>query len=74
MQLQDAQGNSATKVLYLGDPLTAPDNRGFRTADTVNATLGSKTYRLILTEVLPFPNTANPNPAEKTAKVSVAAL
>ncbi|WP_210490031.1 hypothetical protein [Rufibacter aurantiacus] len=74
VQLQDAQGNSITKVLYLGDPLTAPDNRGFRTADTLNATLGSKTYRLTLTEVLPFPNTAYPNPAEKTAKLSVTAL
>ncbi|KAA3440181.1 hypothetical protein [Rufibacter hautae] len=74
LQLQDTRGNSTTKVLYLGDPLTVPDNRGFRDADTVNATLGSKTYRLILTEVLPFPNTTDQNPPEKTAKVSVTAL
>ncbi|WP_207433923.1 hypothetical protein [Sabulibacter ruber] len=74
VQVKDAQGNNATKILYLGDALTAPENRGVRSADTVNVALGSKTYRLILTEVQPYPNTSDPNPAEKTAKISVTAL
>ncbi len=74
LRVQDAQGNAATKILYLGDALTAPEDRGVREADTVLVALGSKSYRLVLTEVQPYPNTSDPNPPEKTAKVSVATL
>jgi hypothetical protein len=74
VQLQDRQGNSTTKILYLGDALTAPDNRGTRSADTVHASLQGKLYRLILTEVLPFPTTSDTTSTPKSAKISVLAL
>ncbi|MBC3540789.1 hypothetical protein ACFSC6_21875 [Rufibacter sediminis] len=74
VQLQDARGNSATKILYLGDALAAPENRGPRSADTVHVSMTNKVYRLILTEVLPLPNASDPSPAPVTAKMSVVAL
>ena len=74
LHLQDASGASASQQLYLGAPLPAPNNRGFREADTVTVQVGNKPYRLILTDVQPFPNTSNPNPAEKKAMVIVQAL
>ncbi|WP_197088578.1 hypothetical protein [Rufibacter radiotolerans] len=74
LQLQDTRGNEATKTLYLGDALPAPDNRGMRSADTVLVSMGPRQYQLILSEVQPYPNTANTSPAEKTAKIEVRAL
>jgi hypothetical protein len=74
LQLQDTRGNEATKTLYLGDALPAPDNRGPRSADTVQVSMGSRQYHLILSEVQPYPNTADTSPAEKTAKLEVKAL
>ncbi|GAB2527155.1 hypothetical protein [Rufibacter soli] len=74
LQLQDTRGNEATKTLYLGDALPAPDNRGPRSADTVQVSMGSRQYQLILSEVQPYPNTADTSPAEKTAKLEVKAL
>ncbi|MFB9861810.1 hypothetical protein [Rufibacter immobilis] len=74
VQVKDQKGNEATKILYLGDALTVPEDRGIRSADTVQVLLGGKPYQLILTEVQPYPNTSDARPAPKTAKVSIAAL
>ncbi|WP_192822348.1 hypothetical protein [Rufibacter sp. LB8] len=75
VQLLEINGSaSVTKQLYLGDALEAPDNRGPRAADTVEVGLSGKNYQIILSEVQPYPNTSDPNPAEKTAKLSLRTL
>lgn len=73
-QINDSQGNSTTKRLYLGDALPVPDNRGSRTADTVEVALGNKHYLLILSDVQPYPNTSDSIPTEKKVTVSVLSL
>ncbi|WP_181305008.1 hypothetical protein [Rufibacter sp. XAAS-G3-1] len=73
-QLTDAQGVSMSQQLYLGNPLPAPNNRGFREADTVVVHLGNKPYRLVLSEVQPYPNFNNPSPTKQKAMLSVQAL
>lgn len=72
--VKDAQGQSATKQLYLGEALLAPNDRGNRSADTVTVALGDKNYQLILRDVHPYPNTSDANPPAKTVKVAVRSL
>ncbi|RNI28579.1 hypothetical protein [Rufibacter latericius] len=74
LEVQDANGLKTNQRLYLGGPLPAPDNRGFREADTVVVQLGNKPYQLILSDVQPYPDLKNPSPSEKKAMVSVQAL
>ncbi|KAA6433349.1 hypothetical protein FOE74_12760 [Rufibacter glacialis] len=74
LHLQDANGQTLNQQLYLGEQLPAPNNRGFRTADTVLVQLSNKPYRIILSDVQPYPGFNNPSPSEKKAMVSVSAL
>ncbi|QHL88365.1 hypothetical protein GU926_13360 [Nibribacter ruber] len=74
LEVKDAAGNSQSQVLYLGEKLPAPNNRGDRSADSVEVQLGQKNYRLILHSVLPYPNTSAPTPEEKIVSVTVRSL
>jgi hypothetical protein len=74
LHLQDANGHTLDQQVYLGAPLPAPNNRGFREADTVVVQLSNKPYRLILSDVQPYPNLNNPSSTEKKAMISVLAL
>ncbi len=46
--------------MCLGDCMTLYPKGGFREADTANINLEGTKYRLILTEVNPYPNTTKP--------------
>ena len=46
--------------MCLGDCLGLSPKGGFREADTANISLDGNKYRLILTEVSPYPNTTQP--------------
>ncbi len=46
--------------MCLGDCITVYPKGGFREADTANISLDGTKYRLILTEVNPYPNTTKP--------------
>lgn len=74
VQLQDAAGRSVQQKLYLGGALPAPNDRGFRSADSVAVAVGGKRYLVVLQEVQPFPTAADPNPVPKTARVTVRPL
>ncbi len=74
LEVKKATGAHVTQQLYLGGPLPAPNDRGFREADTVNVLLGATPYRLILSEVQPYPKGSDQNPSEKKAAVSVSGL
>lgn len=47
-------------TMCLGDCITLTPRTGFREADTAKVSLAGTTYTLILTEVLPYPNTSKP--------------
>ncbi|MGV3539075.1 MAG: hypothetical protein ACO1OQ_04650 [Rufibacter sp.] len=72
--VQDSRGNSAKQQLYLGEALAEPNNRGFRSADSVDVALGSKKYLLVLQEVQPYPLDSEEAQPPKTAKVTVRPL
>ncbi|GGK75089.1 hypothetical protein GCM10011405_23840 [Rufibacter glacialis] len=60
VQLQDSSGTSISKTLALGSMVTVP--------------FGSKTYRVTLREVTPYPMISDLHPAEKEAFISVSVL
>lgn len=74
IQLQDTRGNEATKMLYLGDQLPAPDNRGTRYTDTVQVSMGPRPFQLILLAIQPYPNTSSAGGSHNTVKMEIRAL
>lgn len=57
----DSKANeSQTVQMCLGDCISTHPKGGFRQADTARISLDGNKYRLILTEVNPYPNTIKP--------------
>ena len=74
LEVKDAAGNSKSQVLYLGEKLPAPNDRGDRSVDSVDVSLGQKNYRLILHSVEPYPNTSAVPEETQTISVTVRSL